>query len=141
MNTMNNKILWLEDNKIEIEALHDQLVEAGYIIKIVKSTEDAIEQLVQNDWDFVFFDSRLGGNSTAGADLYLRLMGGEDQLSEKIKKIPFMFITGYSKDVFKILQTGNVKNMPEIKVKPIVSRKEIAAFIIIIKRLYDYLQG
>lgn len=52
-----------------------------------------------------------------------------------------MFITGYSKDVFKILQTGNVKNMPEIKVKPIVSRKEIAAFIIIIKRLYDYLQG
>ncbi len=119
----NNKILIVDDERDLCEILQYNLESEGYLVKTVKSGEEALEQSPE-EYDLIILDIMMGGISGFKVANILR--------KERKLEIPFIFLTarGEENDIL----TGFNLGADDYIAKPFSIREVIARVKAILKR-------
>jgi len=89
---MAKKILVIDDEEIIIKSLSKLLEKNGYEVFVAKNGQDAIVMAEEEDFDLILADIRMPGMN--GVEAVEQIY--KDKLKRKEKKMPTIFITGYS---------------------------------------------
>jgi PAS domain S-box-containing protein len=87
------RILLVEDSDEVRQLAHDHLAEAGYVVYLASSADEALQKLTQLDWkiDLLFTDLIMPG-SINGLAL-------ADSVRERLPDLPILLTTGYTEDL------------------------------------------